>query len=207
MDGLGLCWAQNSPGAARCSARKTRPQYGGLPSRRRCSASRGGARTCDTAIDPPWGSAPENLACKAEKLAFLEKSGLQHSPLSTGQCSTSLFAPPSRRKQLQVDVGLRRDIEQCLTASFVPRSARCRVHCRLLRALLLRAYCQPALVACSRCAAVGRASRRLAVGNARFLPHFLQNALLVASISLYKLTRQWTSTPFVLAVLYRPPSR
>ena len=103
-------------------------------------------------------------------------------------CSTSLFAPPSRRKQLQVDGGLRRDIEQCLTASFVPRSARCRVHCRLLRALLLRAYCQPALVACSRCAAVGRASRRLAVGNARFLPHFLQNALLVASISLYKLT-------------------
>ena len=103
-------------------------------------------------------------------------------------CSTSLSAPPSRRKQLQVDGGLRRDIEQCLTASFVPRSARCRVHCRLLRALLLRAYCQPALVACSRCAAVGRASRRLAVGNARFLPHFLQNALLVASISLYKLT-------------------
>ena len=102
-------------------------------------------------------------------------------------CSTSLFAPPSRRKQLQVDGGLRRDIEQCLTASFVPRSARCRVHCRLLRALLLRAYCQPALVACSRCAAVGRASRRLAVGNARFLPHFRQNALLVASISLYKL--------------------
>ena len=103
-------------------------------------------------------------------------------------CSMSLFAPPSCRNQLQVDGGLRRDIDQCLTASFVPRSARCRVHCRLLRALLLRAYCQPALVACSRCAAVGRASRRLAVGNARFLPHFLQNALLVASISLYKLT-------------------
>ena len=101
-------------------------------------------------------------------------------------CSTSLSAPPSRRKQLQVDGGLRRDIEQCLTASFVPRSARCRVHCRLLRALLLRAYCQPALVACSRCAAVGRASRRLAVGNARFLPHFLQNALLVASDTVYR---------------------
>ena len=29
-----------------------------------------------------------------------------------------------------MDGGLRRDIEQCLTASFVPRSARCRVHCR-----------------------------------------------------------------------------
>ena len=103
-------------------------------------------------------------------------------------CSTSLFAPPSRRKQLQVDGSLRRDIEQCLTASFVPRSSRCCVHCRLLRALLLRAYCQPALVACCRCAAVGCASRRLAVGNARFLPHFLQNALLVASVSLCKLT-------------------
>ena len=103
-------------------------------------------------------------------------------------CSTSLSAPPSRRKQLQVDGGLRRDIEQCLTASFVPRSARCRVHCRLLRALLARAYCQPVLVACSRSAAVGRTARRLAVGNARYLPYFLQNALLVASISLYKLT-------------------
>ena len=53
-------------------------------------------------------------------------------------CSTSLSAPPSRRKQLQVDGGLRRDIEQCLTASFVPRSSRFRVHCRLLRALLPR---------------------------------------------------------------------
>ena len=71
LDGLGLCWAQNSPGAARCSARKTRPQYGGLPSRRRCSASRGGARTCGTAIDPPWGGAPEKQALKAQKLAFL----------------------------------------------------------------------------------------------------------------------------------------
>ena len=50
------------------------------------------------------------------------------------------------------------------------------------------AYCQPVLVVCSRSAAVGRTARRLAVGNARYLPHFLQNALLVASISLYKLT-------------------
>ena len=102
--------------------------------------------------------------------------------------STSLSAPPSRQNQLQVDGGLRWDIEQCPPASYVPRSARRYVHCRLLRALLARAYCQPVLVACSRSAAVGRTARRLAVGNARYLPYFLQNALLVASISLYKLT-------------------
>ena len=63
---------------------------------------------------------------------------------------------------------MRRDIEQCLTASFVPRSSRCCVHCRLLRALLPRACCQPALVACSRCAAVTCSARRLAVGTACF---------------------------------------
>ena len=45
---------------------------------------------------------------------------------------------------------------------------------RLLRALLPRACCQPALVACSRCAAVTCSARRLAVGTACFLPHLLQ---------------------------------
>ena len=53
---------------------------------------------------------------------------------------------------------------------------------------LLVPTANPVLVACFRSAAVGRTARRLAVGNARYLPHFLQNALLVASISLYKLT-------------------
>ena len=42
-----------------------------LPGRRRCPASRGGARTCDMAIDPPWGGAPEKQTLKTQKLAFL----------------------------------------------------------------------------------------------------------------------------------------
>ena len=63
---------------------------------------------------------------------------------------------------------MRRDIKQCPPASYVPRSAGFHVHCRLLRALLPRACCQPALVACSACAAVSCSARRLAVGTACF---------------------------------------
>ena len=66
---------------------------------------------------------------------------------------------------------MRRDIKQCPPVSYVPRSAGCHVHCRLLRALLPRTCCQPALVACSRCAAVSCSARRFAVGTACFSLH------------------------------------
>ena len=75
MGGLGLGWAQNSPGGILCSAPKTRPQYGGRRSPRMRQRLAGCPATCLVPFDAPWRARLEKLALKTQKLAFLEISG------------------------------------------------------------------------------------------------------------------------------------